>query len=69
MLDARAEMKKQLQPYCGFLESTLTSFLHEGEEVIQKFLPFGVIVEFIQLEEKTEAYQGGSATTCQLTTA
>lgn len=34
----------------------LTSFLHEGEEVIQKLLPFGIIVQLIQLKEKTEVY-------------
>lgn len=37
------------------LESTYTSFLHEGEEVIQKLLPFRVIVQFIQLKGKMQA--------------
>lgn len=27
----------------------LTSFLHEGKEVIEEFLPLGVITDFVQL--------------------
>lgn len=54
--DSRVQVRSGCFKYCGFLESTRTSFLHEGEEVIQKLLPFGVIVQFIQLKEKTETY-------------
>lgn len=39
-----------------FIENDLTSFLHEGEKVIQKLLPFGVIVQLVQLKEKTEVH-------------
>lgn len=39
---------------CGWIKmcsqkNSQTSFLHEGKEVVQKLLPFWVIIQFIQL--------------------
>lgn len=32
----------------------LTSALHEGEEVVQELLAFGIIVDFVQLQGERE---------------
>lgn len=34
----------------------LTSALHEGEEVVQELLAFGIIVDFVQLQGEKEAF-------------
>lgn len=36
----------------------LTSFLHEGEEVVQEVLPLGVAVQLVKLKEKRSSGSG-----------